>query len=89
MKALISDSFSSNLDYINKKSDESMNISVMNASTNSNEDIPLSKDSDKLLDPLCHYNTSLNSKYCCLNLTKKPAGIRMCIKKRISLLDFK
>lgn len=62
MKALISDSFSSNLG-ITQKAEDSVNTSDLNTSTNSNENISLSKENEKLLDPFCHYNTSLNSKY--------------------------
>lgn len=61
MKTAISEELSSNLDIFNK-AEEPDNTSILNIVTNSNENIPATKESEKLLDPFCHYNTSLNSK---------------------------
>lgn len=63
MKTPISDDFSVNLDIYKKEEPDNNSTSTLNTSTNSNEDIPSKIESDKLLDPFCHYNTSLNSKY--------------------------
>lgn len=60
MKSSIPDELSSNTS-INTKSEITVNTSTANLITNTNEDTPVTKESEKLLDPFCHYNTSLNS----------------------------
>lgn len=60
LKITVPDDLSPNLNVYDKIEDAA-NTSISNTSTNANEEVPTAKENEKLLDPFCHYNTSLNS----------------------------
>lgn len=62
LKASLAEDFSCNVNVF-EKTEETSDVTKINTSTDSNEETVVTKDSDKLLNPYCHYNTSMNSKY--------------------------
>lgn len=62
LKASLANDLSSGLNFYDKP-EETQSTPILNTSCNSNEEVPSNRDSEKLLDPFCHYNTSLNSKW--------------------------